>query len=358
MTETLDRLLVSSRRNRMLNPGMRISQENVNTAVTGGAGLVYPVDGLFSYVGTTAGATAICQQIAKPTPGGSPNRVRVTVGTAFPTVGATDNASVGGHIEGIDVADLAWGTAAAKAVTARLGFNTSVPGTYAFVLKNSASDRSYVVPFTISPAEVNTDLLRTFLIPGPTTGTWLIDTGRGIAWNIALMCGSAFQGAANSWVNSNVAAPANIINFFATSGNVFEVFDIGLYEGYGLPPFELLDIGDELRRCQRYYEKSYPIGVKPGSAAAGASFSHTVDAATTYASIQVPFKVEKRVYPSVTLYNPVSGAQGQACNTNTGLGLAAIANVTDVNGTTVLVNNVSVAATHTVVVHMTANARL
>ena len=80
-------------------------------------------------------------------------------------------------------------------------------------------------------------------------------------------------------------------------------------------PFQAKSFEDELRACQRYYEKSYnyatAIGAAESSGRAIMPMS-TCAAATTF-RVWIPFKVKKRTTsPTVTFYGPVAGTSGKA----------------------------------------------
>jgi hypothetical protein len=222
-----------TKKNYLVNGGMQISQENGTTA--GSTNLYYPVDQWYIQHTMTTG-TFGCVQASSNTPGGSPWRIRVTALTA--------QAAPGGQVcflqqrlEGARVADLMWGTAAARTVTVQVGVRAPVAGSYVVQLQNAATDTTIVGSFSIAAGEINTDVVKSVTLAGATTGTWAKDTNLGMYFYLYLMNGS--QSA----------------NAFATAGNVFELFDAGMYEGSSAPPFQLPDYSTELAACQRYYAK-------------------------------------------------------------------------------------------------------
>lgn len=255
------------KRNRIFNPGMRISQENTNTPLLTGASAKFPADGFSFYVGSLAGVTGTAQQVASFTPGGSPSRIRITTGAAATTLSTTDNSAIGCIIEGVDTTDLAWGTSAAKPITIRFGVRSSVSGTYAVAIRNGTPSRSYVATYTISPSEVNTDVVRFITIPGETTGEWGKGSFRGILFDFVLMCGTTFQRPSAGWNEGNYVSLAGAVNLFANSGSTFELFDVGVYEGTIAPAFELPTYEEDLRIAQRYWQRMLlvvPITPSPG----------------------------------------------------------------------------------------------
>jgi hypothetical protein len=58
----------------------------------------------------------------------------------------------------------------------------------------------------------------------------------------------------------------------------------------------------ELMRCQRLYEKSYSIGVAPGTVAPFGACDFRMQGTCGHFSLTIPFKATKRTAPSVTVY--------------------------------------------------------
>jgi len=76
-------------------------------------------------------------------------------------------------------------------------------------------------------------------------------------------------------------------------------------------PFEFLPYGDELARCQRYFEKSYDVDDAPGTATYLGSVQFQPPRTST--NVRVPglvFSVRKRAQPSVEVYAVISGGAG------------------------------------------------
>jgi hypothetical protein len=246
-----------TKKNYIINGAMQVSQENGATAGT--ATTYFPVDQFFLSFGNAGTQTA--QQVASPTPSGSPNRLRVTATVADASVAAGDNCELVQVIEGLRVADLRSGSASAKTVTLQFGVKAPA-GTYCVSIRSNGVARSYVAEYVISGGEANTDVVKSATIVLDQAGTWLADNGAGllIAWG--LMVGSTFQTAANTWTAGNFLATANQFNFMGTAGNVFELFDVSLTEGATAPPFAVPDYASELLACQRYfYRRDMQAGV-------------------------------------------------------------------------------------------------
>jgi len=243
-------------RNRIVNPAMQISQENGNTAVTLNG--YYPADQWYLLMATTGAVSA--QRVQSITPNGSQDRFRITVTTADTSITTTETLRFGTPLEGIKVSDFRWGTAAAKQVVLRFGWK-SPAGTYSIRIANNAGTRTYLANFTIAAGQANTDTEQVLVIPGDTTASvWEAGSNVGLFLNFVMAVGPTYQGVVG-WNSTNpyMGTAANT-NGMATVGNVFELFDVGLYldpDNTGLPPrFEVPDYADELLACQRYYEKA------------------------------------------------------------------------------------------------------
>ena len=290
-------------RNRIVNGAMQISQENGNT--TGTTNAYYPADQfLVSFVTSSAiinitrvnpiaGGGAV-------TPNGSYYRLRAGIPTADTSLTTNERLQFRTVIEGGKIADCGWGTAAARKFVLRFGWK-SPAGTFSVSLHNSDTTRSYIAQFTVSAGQANVDTEQVIVIPGDTAGTWLSDTGIGIQinWNAAV--GPSLVGVAG-WQSS--AAPglfgmAGNSNGLAGANDRFELFDVGLYldpDNTGLAPkWEMPDEAEELRACQRYWEKNAGSGNTT-------RFNANVTSGTAY-SVNQLFSTVKRAAPAVALTN-------------------------------------------------------
>lgn len=255
-------------RNRIINGAMQVSQENGNTASTA---VPYYAADQFQSVNSTAG-TVSTQRVQVVTPNGSKDRFRVSVTVADTAMAAAEYLQMATTaLEGIRVADFLWGTASAKQVIIRFGWK-SPAGVYSFRLKNAANTQTYVVNFTISAAQANTDTEQTFVIPGSTTGVWPTDNAvsMGLSWVAAT--GTTYQSTAG-WTAGNFLGTASNSNGMATAGAVYELYDVGLYLdplNTGVAPaWQMPDYAQELAACQRYWQtervdfNSYGAGAIP-----------------------------------------------------------------------------------------------
>jgi hypothetical protein len=341
------------KKNYVINGAMMVSQEN--GSIAGTISGYYPVDG-FSVSFNHAGAISAAQ-IASVTPAGSPNRLRVTVTAADASVGATDYLTITHKIEGFRMANLRFGLASAKTVTLQFGCKAPA-GTYCVSLRNAAANRAYVGEFTIAAGEANSDLTRSITLTGDSSGTWAKDNTAGVVVDFVLMAGSNYQSSPGSWQTTAAFASANQLNFMATNGNVFELFDVGLHEG-AAPSFQVPDYASELALARRYWQASYANGTPPGTITITGQIRRFPDSTNSFACIAtVFFNPPMRAAPSVTLYSPGTGATGKIRNADAGIDVNGAAADACPNSVTAYVSNVSIGQSTTLTVHYKADARL
>jgi hypothetical protein len=270
-------------KNRIINGAMMIDQRNTGAAVTDGG--VYLVDRFESSI-STDGAFTIQQVSEAPT--GFVNSLKFTTTTADASLGDGQYTSIRQKIEGLNVADLAWGTANAQTVTLSFWVRSSLTGTFGGVLKNSAQNRSYPYTYTISAA--NTWEYKTVTIAGDTTGTWLTTNGVGINVVWGLGVGSTFNGTAGSWQASNLISATGAVSVIGTLNATWQVTGVQLEKGSTATSFDYRPYGTELALCHRY---SY---VTEGSVGNGG-----VAISSTEPHIHITHPVIMRASPTVSL---------------------------------------------------------
>ena len=213
-------------------------------------------------------------------------------------------------IEGQDMAHAMWGTS--NAIQCTLSFYVRCSQTGTFCVYVNSTNRYYVFEYTISAANTWQRVTHTFV--SPTSGTFNTNTNAGIGMQfvIAAHAASSTYGGAttNTWLtvskrwtsNQSTAMSANAGATWDITGIQFEIGDTAT-------PFEHRSFGEELLRCQRYYQKSYNHSVVPGTATyIGCSRGESINANTI--DICPRFKVDMRTTPTVTIYSPTDGASG------------------------------------------------
>ncbi len=239
-------------RNRIINGDMRIDQRNAGASVTlNSTTPQYPVDRIVC--GGWASAGVFTAQQSTTATAGFVNSLVCTVTTTSALSTSGEEYVVRQNIEGLNVADLRWGTANASAVTISFWVRSSLTGTFAGSITNNAYDRSYVFTYTISSA--NTYEYKTVTIPGDTTGTWLANNSTGLRLQFNLGAGSSKTVSPGSWGAGYFQNATGSVQLIGTNGATFYITGVQLEAGTVATPFERRDYGRELIMCQRYYYK-------------------------------------------------------------------------------------------------------
>jgi len=242
-----------SNRNMIINGAMNVAQRGTS-AVTIADATQYRVDRFNAY-DNTSGAFTYEQSTTTPSGEGFINSTKLTVTSADTSIAAGEYAYYAQYIEGTNFSQCDFGNSGAKSVTLSFFVRSSATGTYCVTLANSASNRSFVSEYTISSA--NTWEKKTITVAGDTTGTWLTTTGIGLKVFFCLAVGSTYQQSAGSWGTTSFAfGSSNQTNWLGTNGNTLYITGVQLEVGDTATPFEHpRSVGDELQRCQRYYNQ-------------------------------------------------------------------------------------------------------
>ena len=278
-------------RNRIINGAMVIDQRNAGTEVNPAVNNDYYVD-RWQAVSSAASKFKIGQNAGAVTPPtGFINYLGLTSLSAY-TVGASEVYSVRQKIEGLNIADLAWGTASAATVTLSFWVRSSLTGTFGGVLKNSASDRTYPYSYTISVA--NTWEQKTVTIAGDTSGTWLTTNGIGIQVFFSIGGGATVSGTAGAWSSTNYSSATGATSVVGTNGATFYITGVQLEKGSTATSFDYRPYGTELQLCQRY------CFVTRGDNTHYAGF-HGYGSSTSSGSFFVRYPTTMRTSPSFVL---------------------------------------------------------
>lgn len=253
-------------RNRIINGRMQIDQRNAGAlqTFTAGAAVAYCVDRFYAYC---TGANITGQRLALSN---GQNRYRF--------YGAAGNTYVmlGQRIEALNSLDLAGQTVTLQAKLS----STSVTNVF------WQASRATVTDSFSSQTDIASGL---FTISG-TEGTY--STQISIPTSATMGIQIEFR------VLSGLPA-----------GQTLTIGDVQLEQGSVALPVEIRPYGQELALCQRYYEKSYNLTTKPGTAATSAWIASSPGPGN-YLRVSGSFRADKRAAPTMVLYNPTTGATG------------------------------------------------
>ena len=185
-------------------------------------------------------------------------------------------------------------------------------GTYIAELRNSDNTRTICSSYTISSA--STWEKKTITFVGDTNSGPANDNGEGLRLTLWLAAGSTYTSGslATSWETTTQANRAvGQVNLANSTSNNFWITGIQLEAGSVATDFEVETFGQNLQRCQRYYEKSYNYADPPATTGSGGSNGLQFGGATANIDASVLMSVRKRTAPTLTVYD-LAGTSNKA----------------------------------------------
>jgi hypothetical protein len=295
-------------KNRIINGGMVIDQRNGGSTVSAVANNVYLLDRMkFTGSASVSGKFNFAQNLNSVTPPtGFSYYSGFQTATSY-TVSGSDAAVYEQLIEGYNIADMAFGTASAKAFTISFWVYSSLTGTFGGCLKNSGYAYSY--PFTYSIPTANTWTYITINVTAPTGSSWNSTNAVGLRVMFGLGVGATSSGTANgTWQSADYYSATGAVSVLGTASATWYVTGVQLEVGTQATSFDFRDYGRELILCQRYYWKSIATNGGQTRISMGLAFS---TGSTSQHAVMYP--VEMRATPTINslsgnyLYNPVIG---------------------------------------------------
>lgn len=241
-----------SNRNLIINGAMQVAQKATQeTGVTTSG--IYTVD-RFGILLSSLGTWTLDQ--STDAPNGFSNSFKATCTTADSSPAASDHAYFRHRIEAQNLQGLGFGSSAAQSTTISFYVKSNKTGNASFnVLQPDSSFKMVGYQYSISAA--NTWEYKTITIPGDTSGTINNDNGNGLQLEWWFNSGSDWNSGSHqaTWT-ANVSAnrnPSNLGVGGATSDN-FSIAGVQLEVGEVATAFEHRSYGEELAKCQRYYQ--------------------------------------------------------------------------------------------------------
>ena len=246
-----------SNRNLIINGSQIIDQRNGGAAVTvSAASQTFITDRFLIYEDTDGVVSA---QQSTTAPDGFTKSLKIDCTTADTSLAASQRLICETRIEGNNIANLGFGSSAAKNIILSFYVRSNLTGTFGGVIKNSGESRVYIFSYTISSAD--TWERKSITIPGDTTGTWLTTNGTGITINWGLALGSNWTGTAGSYGTSDKHGVTGQLNLLSSTSNEWLLtgvqFEIDSGSGVATD-FEHRSFAEELTLCHRYYYRVQP----------------------------------------------------------------------------------------------------
>ena len=240
-----------SNRNLIINGAMQVAQRG--TVVNAGNEYGGPDRVRFS---KNDGAFTISQDTDVPSGSGFAKSYKVDVTSVAGTSGSY-YVFLKWRIEGQDLQQLKKGTSSAESLTLQFWIKSPKTGTYIAELYDIDNNRPISKSYTVNSANTWEHKILTF--PGDTTGGALDnDNDRSLEVDLWLFAGTNYssgtlQTAWGAEVGVNRAV-GQVNAADSTSNNIFFT-GVQLEVGDKATPFEHRSFGDELLKCQRYYQE-------------------------------------------------------------------------------------------------------
>ena len=289
-------------RNLIINSQMQVAQRGTSASVSNNSNEGYQTLDRwhFTYGNNAGGTVTVSQDSTVPSGEGFANSYKVDVTSADTSLAADDNVLIGQTIESQNIANSGWNyTSSNSFVTASFYARSSVDTTLCLVARSYDAGYYYVKEFSLT---ANTWKRVTCSIPGNSNLVFDDNTGQGLGIWIILASGTSYNDSSDgAWNATFKVATSNQSNFLASTGNILHLTGVQLEVGEVATPFEHRSYGDELLRCQRYYQ----------------SIDYYWATGTTSLNVHYytpfPFPIEMRGTPSFT----ASGFQQNGGNAST-----------------------------------------
>lgn len=253
------------------------------------------------------------QTIENDAPSGSGFRksFKMLCTTAASSPTAAGRAQVFQRLEGQDVQRIAKGTASAQQLTLSFWVKSNVTGTYIVYLFDNDNTRSVSASYSITASA--TWEKKTITFPADTTGVLDNDNNESLVVYFGLAFGSdrtsgTLQTTWGSLVSANLAVGQT--NLAAATNNYWQITGVQLEVGPVATPFEFKSYGQELRECQRYYQRFT-------AQADNHIFGSAMCYATTAIFAFIPFRQFMRTAPTAVEVSSTASDYQVVLNTTT-----------------------------------------
>ena len=241
----------------IINGNMAVAQRG--TSATGQTATGYYVCDRWNLAISSSGTWTISQDTDVPSGYGFSTSTKYDCTTADGSLGASDYILHKQSIEGQNLQLLKKGTANAEKVTISFWVKATKTGTNILELYDNTNNRQVSQSYTISSTDTWQKVVLNF--PADTTGALANNNGGALNVQFYLGAGSNFTSGTlqETWagyVNANRAVGQ--VNHADSTSNDFWItaiqLEVGEYTSSTLPPFQHESYGDNLARCQRYFQ--------------------------------------------------------------------------------------------------------
>ena len=273
-----------SNRSLIINGAMTVAQRGVSAALTSGN---FTVD-RFKLQSTNLDNLVGTMTQDSDAPDGFANSLKITTTTAETAIAADEYFYVTQLIEAQNLQQLSFGSSAAKDITVSFWIKSTQTGVFAVSLYTA--DNAGIANSTYTISSASTWEYKTITFTGDTARAINNDNGLGMYVNFHLAAGTNFTSDPTDetfeaysdakWAGGHVQN-----GVITTASATWQITGVQLECSDTATPFEHRSYGDELARCQRYYQQ-----VDRGSG--------IVSTGSTEVYISIPYIKTMRAVPS------------------------------------------------------------
>ena len=287
--------------------------------------------------------------------------LKVTNGNQTSGGGAAKYIWIQSLFEAQDIANSGWNyTSTSSFITVQFWVKSSVAQNFYGYLR-SVDGSNYLYPFETGSLSANTWTKVTKTIPGNSNLTFDNDTGHGFQINVFPYLGTGYTGSIslNAWsaYNSSVRIPDYTSTWYTTNDATFELTGVQIEVGNVATDFEHRSFAQELKLCERYFEKSYNHSVVPGTATDEGLVMWLANRNPGLPHTSLRYKTTKRGNPTVTIFNTNTADSNTLRDKDTATDLTPQVTRLGESGCTIHTNT-SVALGNFMAFHYTANSEI
>ncbi|MDN2675606.1 hypothetical protein [Janthinobacterium sp. SUN033] len=304
---------IGGMQNRIINGDMRINQRGVPNSGTYLIG--YGLD-RWNYDALVSGKVAYgpnFYNVATRAPG-FPNYLGLGAQGAY-NAAAGEAYLLQQVIEGNHLADLQYGTAAAKTCTLSAWVCSNIAGMHSGAFYNILANKSYVFSFPVPVANTWTKIVVS--IPGDTVSAMNTNNMQGLHLRFNLGSGANFlRAVTGTWIAGNITGVTGAVNMLGNNGN-FLITGVQFEAGQATS-FSRRSMAEEMQLCLRYYCNSFAEGADVTALAADAlallgSAGESVDSLENNGRHTIKFPVPMRASPTINMRGYVTAPTTWAC---------------------------------------------
>ena len=246
-----------SNRNLIINGAMQVAQRGTSSTTSN-----YGTVDRFACYFTGGAQTQTQETLTSGDPYNEGSRYFLRIANTTASTGAGDNRHIMAKLEAQNIAQSGWNyTSSTSYVTVSFWVRASVSQEY-YGYFHTRDSTEQIYPFSLGTLSADTWTKVTKTVPGNSNITINNDNGEGMRLVLSPFWGTDYTDSGvslDTWAAyaSGTRTPDYTNTWAGTTDATFDVTGVQLEVGQVATPFEHRSYGDELAKCQRYYQMSF-----------------------------------------------------------------------------------------------------